>query len=252
MHFGKNIKKIRLIKKLSQTAFAETFGLKRSSIGAYEEGRAEPKLEMIIRIAKHFGVTVDSLVNSELKVNELYGLDIVDSYLGGLDGADVDNLKKIVIESVPLISTLDILLNSVVDAQNNSEIEICLPELSSGNLAIRIDNTKIKYLPPQIHNNDLVVVDPEFNFEGDEFHVERIYFIKWNNNLGFGEVKQIGDVEYLFISNGTMPLVIPKNEIHFIFPVEKHISNNPIVYQNESETIQKLESLVNDLYTRIK
>ena len=34
--FGKNIKKIRIAKKLSQTAFAELFGLKRTALGAYE------------------------------------------------------------------------------------------------------------------------------------------------------------------------------------------------------------------------
>ena len=44
-HFGANIKKIRSIKKLSQSAFADLFSLTRSSVAAYEEGRAEPKYD---------------------------------------------------------------------------------------------------------------------------------------------------------------------------------------------------------------
>ena len=43
--FGKNIKKIRSVKSLSQQAFADLFDLKRGTLGAYEEGRSEPKIE---------------------------------------------------------------------------------------------------------------------------------------------------------------------------------------------------------------
>ncbi len=73
---GKNIRKLRTVKKLSQAAFAELFGLARPSIGAYEEGRSEPKMETLIQIAHHFGLSVDLLLTKELTVNELYHFDI--------------------------------------------------------------------------------------------------------------------------------------------------------------------------------
>ncbi|WP_460612373.1 XRE family transcriptional regulator [Hymenobacter seoulensis] len=73
---GKNIRKIRTVKKLSQAAFAELFGLARPSVGAYEEGRSEPKMETLIQIAQHFGLSVDLLLTKELTVNELYNFDI--------------------------------------------------------------------------------------------------------------------------------------------------------------------------------
>ena len=38
-YIGKNIKKLRSVKGLSQAKFAELFDIKRASIGAYEEGR---------------------------------------------------------------------------------------------------------------------------------------------------------------------------------------------------------------------
>ena len=81
MYFGKNIKKIRSIKKISQMVFAEMFGLKRSSVGSYEEERAEPKLEVIIKIAKHFNISVDSLVNREITVNELYNFHLPNEHI---------------------------------------------------------------------------------------------------------------------------------------------------------------------------
>ena len=69
--FGKNIKKIRGVKGLSQQSFAEVFDLKRATLGAYEEGRSEPKIDTIIKIANYFSIAIDDLLTSELTVNEL-------------------------------------------------------------------------------------------------------------------------------------------------------------------------------------
>ncbi|CAL2104354.1 Transcriptional regulator [Tenacibaculum sp. 190130A14a] len=69
--FGKNIKKIRGVKGMSQQAFAELFDLKRATLGAYEEGRSEPKIETIIKIANYFSITIDDILTSELTVNAL-------------------------------------------------------------------------------------------------------------------------------------------------------------------------------------
>lgn len=69
--FGKNIKKIRGVKGLSQQAFADLFDLKRATLGAYEEQRSEPKIETIIKIANYFSIPIDDLLTSELTVNKL-------------------------------------------------------------------------------------------------------------------------------------------------------------------------------------
>lgn len=76
-YIGKNIKRIRAVKKLSQASFAELFELARPSVGAYEEGRSEPKIDTIIAIANYFGLSTDALLRKELSVNELYSLDIL-------------------------------------------------------------------------------------------------------------------------------------------------------------------------------
>ena len=70
--FGKNIKKIRIAKKLTQTEFAEIFGLKRTTLGAYEEGRAEAKIDTLIKIADYFKLSLDQLLRKEITVNEIF------------------------------------------------------------------------------------------------------------------------------------------------------------------------------------
>ncbi len=68
---GINIKKIRSVKGLNQTDFANLFGLTRANIGSYEELRAEPKIDTIIKIATYYKLPIDKLVRKELTVNEI-------------------------------------------------------------------------------------------------------------------------------------------------------------------------------------
>lgn len=95
--FGKNIKKIRGVKGLSQQVFAEIFDLKRATLGAYEEERSEPKIETLIKIANHFSIKVDDLLTSELTVNKL--LQFKDDIT-----LEADSVDKEVFASVPCIT----------------------------------------------------------------------------------------------------------------------------------------------------
>ena len=54
--------------KLTQDQFAAKLDIKRSLLGAYEEGRAEPKLELLQKIAEVFLVSVDDLIGKDLSV----------------------------------------------------------------------------------------------------------------------------------------------------------------------------------------
>ncbi|WP_243900239.1 MULTISPECIES: LexA family transcriptional regulator [Hymenobacter] len=50
---------------LTQAQMAEKLGIKRSLVGAYEEGRAEPKLLTLVNMARLFGITLDALVTTD-------------------------------------------------------------------------------------------------------------------------------------------------------------------------------------------
>ena len=69
----KNIKKLRALKGLNQAEFAKIFGLTRANIGSYEEGRAQPKMEVVVKMADYFGIRLDEFVSKELTVNDLSG-----------------------------------------------------------------------------------------------------------------------------------------------------------------------------------
>ena len=65
-----NIRSQRKIRALTQEELANKIGLTRSIIGAYEEGRAEPKLSTLQNLAYFFDITVDALLNSDLSKAE--------------------------------------------------------------------------------------------------------------------------------------------------------------------------------------
>jgi len=69
--FGINLKKIRKLKSISQKEMAEIISLKRAALGAYEEGRSEPKIDTIIKFANYFSISIDDLLKRELSINEL-------------------------------------------------------------------------------------------------------------------------------------------------------------------------------------
>ena len=60
-----NLKFWRRELSLTQAQMAEKLGIKRSLVGAYEEGRAEPKLTTLVNMARLFGITLDALVTTD-------------------------------------------------------------------------------------------------------------------------------------------------------------------------------------------
>ncbi len=63
---SENIKFFRKQLGLTQEQLAQKIGIKRSLLGAYEEGRAEPGLETLTVLARLFGATVDLLISESL------------------------------------------------------------------------------------------------------------------------------------------------------------------------------------------
>lgn len=83
-YFGTNLKKIRQIKGLSQQAFAELIDLNRGVISSYEEGRAEPKIETLLRIATYFGIPTDDIISKPLTVNQLANFTLIEDSISAL------------------------------------------------------------------------------------------------------------------------------------------------------------------------
>ncbi|MDX6187754.1 helix-turn-helix transcriptional regulator [Flavobacterium sp. Fl-318] len=64
-HIGKNIKRIREEKGLTQQSIADLIAMHRSNYSRVETGDRELSLEAVGKIAKYFNMTIDQLVNLE-------------------------------------------------------------------------------------------------------------------------------------------------------------------------------------------
>ena len=145
---GKNIKKIRSVKKLSQQAFADDFGLTRANIGSYEEGRAEPKITMVVEIANKFGISVEALLNQELKVNDIIKFKPADKF-----------------DSDPKIKRPD---------EQGSEI----PFVKANNYQSYVENAE---------SDEFISVLPQIHIPGYKFKASRAFEIGNNELLSRGE-----------------------------------------------------------------
>lgn len=75
MMIGKAIYNLRTAGNLSQEQFAALFGVSQQSVQKWENGDSVPELNKIIKISKHFGVSLDALIlgNDNRLVEEMQG-----------------------------------------------------------------------------------------------------------------------------------------------------------------------------------
>jgi len=165
--FGKNIKKIRGVKGLSQQAFAEVFSLKRATLGAYEEGRSEPKIDTIIKVANYFSISIDDMLTKEITVNQLLSFD------GGIT-TDVNQVVKAGFTEVPFVNALNskMFVDDFKTSQNYSSLPtIRIPvEASSHLLAITVQDLFMVSNEEGLFPNDVVVgesIESEDLTQGD-------------------------------------------------------------------------------------
>jgi transcriptional regulator with XRE-family HTH domain len=62
----KNIRTLRKFRNLSQEALADVLSIQRSRLASYEEGRAEPPYDLLIKMGDYFHVALDALIRADL------------------------------------------------------------------------------------------------------------------------------------------------------------------------------------------
>lgn len=62
MSFGRNLERIRKDHHISQAKLGEMLGLTQQMISSYEKGTSSPNIEVLIRIANYFKISLDTLV----------------------------------------------------------------------------------------------------------------------------------------------------------------------------------------------
>jgi transcriptional regulator with XRE-family HTH domain len=92
---GKNLKYLRKLRGLTQEEFAAKLQIKRSLLGAYEEERAEPRIDVLETVSDLFKVSLDDLLRRDL--NEQKG-----GYLSKRRAMKLGSTEPNVIHFVPV------------------------------------------------------------------------------------------------------------------------------------------------------
>lgn len=67
MDLGLRFKKYRTRSKLKQKEAAELMGIKNYQLGDYETNRSEPSIDILKKMSKIYGVSIDKLVGNNIK-----------------------------------------------------------------------------------------------------------------------------------------------------------------------------------------
>lgn len=164
-YVGKNIKRIRGVKKLSQADFAALFNLARPSVGAYEEGRSEPKIQTLLDIAQKFGLSVDVLLTKELTVNDLYKLDMVNEKFDQVHGGGARVSRIVKTDSIGFVRSGKF-VEYIVNYHNkdflNALPPIDLPLTFKGEVrAFEMYGAEMEYNQSGIHHGDILLCRKE-------------------------------------------------------------------------------------------
>lgn len=119
--FAQNIKYLRNRKSLSQQRLADIFEISRGQLASYEDNRAEPNMETLIKLSNYFKLPIDTLIKHNITKSK------EESYL------DIGNNR--------------ILFPIIVNEENQDLIEVIPQRASAGYLAGYSDPDYIESLP---------------------------------------------------------------------------------------------------------
>lgn len=121
---NKNLKYLRKLRGWTQEEFAQKLRIKRSLLGAYEEERAEPRLDVLEVVADMFKLTLDDLLRKDVSDNKT-------SYLAKRRAQKMSN-GRVDIPFVPFKAAAGY-LNGYADPEFIDELNtFTLPMLSGG------------------------------------------------------------------------------------------------------------------------
>lgn len=116
-----NIRHLRSLKGWSQQQLADKLNITRARVGSYEEERADPPVDILIRLSSMFHVAIDALVKCDLSK------------------VDTNSLLK--------VGQNRILFPIMVDANNNDLVEVVTARASAGYLNGYSDPEYFENLP---------------------------------------------------------------------------------------------------------
>jgi transcriptional regulator with XRE-family HTH domain len=245
-HFGRNIKKIRTAKKISQTAFADLFNLKRGSIGAYEEGRAEAKIDTIVEIAAFFKLSIEQFVCKDLTFNEIY--HITEKSQKFID----TNLQKKSEAAVPFVSlqVRSEFISKFNDQNYLSGLQsLSIPNINPKSIAFELADFDFDPLNYFIRHGDIVIALPMLNISKEIFSFNQNFLIIENNQIHLVRSASDGrNLEFRPFKPNKKNYTIKEKGIEAIYSINQFIiskSDLEINFHNQWQTIEdKLDKII--------
>lgn len=63
---GKNLRKVRTAKNMSQTSVARKLYIKRQTLSAYERGKSTPNIYILMELSRIYGISLDELTGNDI------------------------------------------------------------------------------------------------------------------------------------------------------------------------------------------
>jgi len=177
-NFGKNIRKIRTVKKLSQSAFADLFKLKRASVGAYEEGRSEAKIDTVVEIAKYFSLSLEQLIVKELTVNEITHFDPIKATLKKAKNGNISYEIKL----INLANAKNYIKNNSDSIFLNSLCTLSLPNINPDMISFEHSDNEMINGENGIFKGDLLVCKKVVDFK-KELILDTVFVFVLKNEI---------------------------------------------------------------------
>jgi len=242
--FGRNIKKIRTFKKLSQSAFADLFSLTRASVGAYEEGRAEAKIETCQQIANYFGISLDQLLTKDLTINELAHFEPTKHFSAESPKSLEFAVKQNHIGIVYHKAVSEYLTNRLNESYINTLPEIKVPISCQQTVrAFEIFGNDMQINEQGLFSGDLLLTEKVENLDWKLVHPNKVYVIVSRTDIIVRRVTQITDFYTLSADNlNVEPMQLNFSEIVEVWKVVGFYSSRlrqPSTLEERVERIEK-------------
>lgn len=253
---GKNIKKIRSAKKLSQAQFANIFDLTRGSIGAYEEERAEPKIDTIIQIANYFGLSVDLLLTKELTVKELFSLDIVKQKFNQAHDFEPKQERALRPGGIGLVGSGQ--YTEYIVNHGNKDFLAALPQVylpvdfKGTTRAFEVHGSEMEYHQNGLHHGDILLA-LKVTGKLKSLVLQKVYVIIHDTAIYVRRLKAMDGEQLVYTSDDPnyAPLELETKQIHELWEVKGVYSTYLHPPKMMDEKLMLLEHRMNEMEVRL-
>ena len=239
---GSNLKYLRKKHKLSQQDLSDTLELPRTTLGDYEREKTEPNIAMLIRMAEHFKVKVDTLITEDISHNDYEVMRNKDLRILAIS-VDKDNDSNIeLVDSKAEAGYLD--------SYHNPEYIMDLPKMSLPNIP------KGTYRAFEIQGDSMLPIE-----SGSVIicsYIEKLSEVK-NDKTYIIVSKREGMVykrvrvdpagnRLILISDNTLylPYKIVYSDIDEIWQYHAHVS-----FSDDLQDVEKMEAQIIDIHKKV-